>query len=76
MIVIVFVLAVITEMCYTGYAYYVSQGDTVRAPIAAGLIGVFKGILVVAYVRDPIMIAVLAVGQVCGTYLMLRFIQR
>ena len=70
----VFVLAILTECAYTGYAYFVARGDKVRGPMFAGLIAVGKGILVVAYVRDPWQIATLAVGQVLGTWLTLTVI--
>jgi len=72
----VFVMAVICESFYTGYAYYVSRADLVRAPAAAGAIAIFKAVLVIQYVREPIMIAALAIGQVIGTYMTLRFIKR
>jgi len=68
-------MAIITEACYTSYAYYVARGDLLKGPISAGLIGIFKAILVITYVREPVMIAALAVGQVCGTWLTLRFIR-
>lgn len=72
----VFVLAIITEACYTSYTWHVSRGDTTRAPISAGLIGVFKAILVISYVKEPITIAALAIGQIAGTYVMLKFIAK
>jgi len=75
-LVIVFILAVITEGFYTAYAYYVARGDRVRGPLASGMIAIFKAILVIQYVREPIMIASLAVGQVIGTYLTLGLIKR
>jgi len=73
---LVFVLAVVCESFYTSYAYYVSRVDLVRAPLASGGIAVLKAILVIQYVREPAMIAALALGQVVGTYLTLRFIKR
>lgn len=73
---LVFVLAIITEGFYTSYAYYVARADLVRGPLASGAIGVFKAILVIKYVREPLMIAALAVGQVVGTWLMLKVIRR
>jgi len=72
---IVFVLSILTEACYTGYAYYVARGDTVRGPTFAGLIAVGKAVLVLQYVREPLAIAALAVGQVAGTWLTLTVIQ-
>ena len=72
---IVFILSIITEACYTGYAYYVARGDTLRGPTFAGLIAVGKAILVIQYVREPPVIAALALGQVAGTWLTLRVIQ-
>jgi len=71
----VFGMAVVTEMAYTSYAFYVSRVDTVKAPISSGLIGVFKAILVIAYVREPVMITALALGQVLGTWLTLRYLK-
>lgn len=70
-------MAIVTEACYTGYAYYVARGDMMRAPLFAGAIAIGKGILVVNYVREPLAgIATLAVGQVIGTWLTLKFIKR
>jgi len=74
-LVFVLVMAIITEATYTTYVYFGSRGDRVRAPISAGLLGVFKAVLVILYVREPIMIAALSVGQMVGTYLMLEFIR-
>ena len=73
---VVFVLSILTEACYTGYAYYVARGDTVRGPTFAGLIAVGKAVLVIQYVREPLSIAALAVGQVAGTWLTLAIIKR
>ena len=72
----VFSMAIVTEACYTSYAYYVARGDTLRGPISSGLIAVGKAILVIAYVREPLMVAALALGQVAGTWLTLKAIQR
>jgi len=72
----VFSMAVVTEACYTCYAYYVARGDTLRGPMASGLIAVGKAVLVIAYVREPIMVAALALGQVAGTWLTLKIIRR
>lgn len=73
---LVFVLAIITEGFYTSYAYYVARADLVRGPLASGAIGIFKAILVIKYVREPLMIAALALGQVVGTWLTLKAIRR
>ena len=73
---IVFVLSILTEACYTGYAYYVARGDTVRGPTFAGLIAVGKAFLVIQYVKEPLAIVALALGQVAGTWLTLKVIQR
>jgi len=71
---LVFILAILTEMCYTGYAYYVSRGNTVLGPTFAGLIAIGKGVLVYVYSKDPFQIGVLAIGQVLGTWLTLTII--
>jgi len=71
----VFILSVLPEACYTGYAYYVARGDTLRGPTFAGLIAVGKAMLVIQYVHEPLAIAALALGQVAGTWLTLRVIQ-
>jgi hypothetical protein len=73
-LVIVFLLAVVTEGFYTCYAFYVARGDLLRGPLASGGIAVLKAILVIQYVREPVMIAALAIGQVVGTYVTLRLI--
>jgi hypothetical protein len=73
-VLMVFVLSVLTECAYTGYAYFVARGDVLRGPLFAGLIAIGKGILVYTYTRKPIQIATLAVGQVIGTYLTLNII--
>lgn len=73
---VVFVVSILTECCYTGYAYFVARGDTVRGPLFAGLIAVGKAVLVYIYARDPLQIAALAVGQVVGTFLTLTVINR
>lgn len=72
----VFGMAILTEACYTSYAYYVARGDTVRGPVASGLIAIGKAVLVIAYVREPIAVAALALGQVVGTWLTLKVIRR
>jgi len=72
----VFVPAILCEAAYTTYAYYTARADTTRAPIASGFIGALKAVLVLAYVREPIQIAALVVGQVVGTYLTLKIIKR
>jgi len=72
---LVFGLAIITEAFYTSYAYFVARGDLVRGPLSAGAIGVLKAILVIQYVREPLMIAALALGQMVGTWLTLRLIR-
>jgi hypothetical protein len=70
----VFVLSILTECAYTGYAYFVARGDVLRGPMFAGLIAVGKGILVYTYTKKPLQIATLAVGQVIGAYLTLNLI--
>lgn len=72
---IVFVVGILTECCYTGYAHYCGKADRTRAPIFAGLIAVGKGILVVSYVKSPLQIATLAVAQVLGTWITLSMIK-
>jgi len=72
----VFALAVLTECAYTGYAYFVARGNVVLGPLFAGLIAIGKGTLVYIYARDPLQIATLAVGQVLGTFLTLKVINR
>lgn len=72
----VLLVAIVTEACYTVYAYYVARGDMVRGPIASGAIAIGKGILVVNYVREPAAIITLAIGQIIGTWLTLKFIRR
>ena len=74
--VLVFGLAIICEGFYTSYAYFTARGDLLKAPLASGGIAVFKGILVCLYVREPIQIAALAVGQIIGTYITLRLIHK
>jgi len=74
--VLVFVVGILTECCYTGYAHYVAKADTVRGPIFAGLIAVGKAVLVIAYVHEPMQVAVLAVAQMIGTWVMLRVIKK
>jgi len=71
---VVFCLAIITEGFYTNYTYFVARGDMVKGPLSSGAIAVFKAILVIQYVREPIVIAALAIGQIVGTYLTLRLI--
>ena len=73
---LVFFLAIITEGFYTSYAYFVARGDTVKGPLSSGAIAIFKAILVIQYVKEPLTIAALAVGQIIGTYLTLRIIKR
>lgn len=72
---LVFFLAIVTEAFYTCYAFYVARADLVRGPLASGAIAIFKAILVIKYVREPLMIVTLALGQVVGTYLTLRIIR-
>ena len=72
----VFTLSILTEAAYTGYAYFVARGDRMRGPMFAGLIGVGKAILVVNYVREPLTIAALALGQMAGTWLTLTVINQ
>jgi hypothetical protein len=73
---LVFIVGILTECAYTGYAHYCAKADTTKAPLFAGLIAVGKGILVVNYVRSPVQIATLAIAQVMGTYLTLSVIRR
>jgi hypothetical protein len=73
---LVFVLAIVCEGFYTAYAYFTARADLIKAPLASGGIAVFKGILVCLYVREPIHIAALAVGQVIGTFLTLKLIHK
>ena len=72
----VFILAIICESFYTRYAYYVARADLIRGPASAGAIAVLKAILVIQYVHEPVTIAALALGQILGTYLTLKFIKR
>ena len=74
--VLVFGLAVVCEGFYTSYAYFTARGDLLKAPLASGGIAIFKAILVCLYVREPVMIAALTVGQVIGTYITLRLIHK
>lgn len=73
---LVFGLAILCEAAYTSYAYFAARADTIRAPIASGAIAVLKAILVIAYVKEPIQIAALMLGQMVGTYLTLKIIKR
>ena len=74
--VLVFVVGILTECCYTAYAHYCGKADVVKAPVFAGLIAVGKGVLVVSYVKSPLQIATLAVAQVLGTWITLRVIRK
>jgi hypothetical protein len=71
----VFGLAIVCEAAYTTYAYYTARADTIRAPIASGAIAILKAILVIAYVKEPIQIGALALGQMIGTHLTLKIIK-
>jgi len=73
---IVFLVGILTECAYTAYAHYCGKADVVRASVAAGLIAIGKGILVVSYVRSPAQITTLAVAQILGTFLTLKIIRR
>lgn len=73
---LVFALSIVTEIFYTCYAYFVSRVELLKAPACAGLIGIFKAIVVIQYVREPRAIATLAVGQVIGTYVALSVLKR
>jgi hypothetical protein len=74
-LIFVFIMSIITEVFYTSYVYYCSKLDTMRAPISSGLIGIFKALIVIAYVKDPLAILSLSIGQVIGTYLTLRYLK-
>lgn len=75
-LILVFALAIITEGFYTSYAYYVARADTFRAPLSSGGIAIFKAILVIMYVREPLMIAALVIGQMIGSWLTLSLIKK
>lgn len=72
---LVFFLAAVTEVFVARYVFYAARADPVRGSLASGAVAVLKALLIIQCVREPLVVVVMALGQMIGAYLMLRVIR-